>query len=167
VSASRAEPTRARRLLFVCTGNICRSPLAEAIFRHQAQQAGRGGEFEVDSAGTHDYHEGQRADPRARRVGEARGVAVTSIAREVEASDFERFDLILAMDRGHLRELRRRCPAPLRDRIRLMGEWDVARDAPDVPDPYYSSDRAFVEVFEMLDRCSRRLLAELVEANGA
>ena len=167
MSDPREKRTRPRRLLFVCTGNICRSPLAEAIFRHQAQQAGRGGEFEVDSAGTHDYHEGQRADPRARRVGEARGVAVTSIAREVEASDFERFDLILAMDRGHLRELRRRCPAPLRDRIRLMGEWDVARDAPDVPDPYYSSDRAFVEVFEMLDRCSRRLLAELVEANGA
>jgi protein-tyrosine phosphatase len=160
VSVSGAE-SRPRRLLFVCTGNICRSPLGEAIFRHQADRAGRGADFEVDSAGTHDYHVGERADPRARRVGEERGVPVTSVAREVEAADFERFDLILAMDRGHLRELQRRCPPPLRGRIRLMREWDDAGDAPDVPDPYYSNDRAFVEVFEMLDRCNRRLLAEL------
>ena len=156
-----ADETKPRRLLFVCTGNICRSPLAEAIFRHQAEKAGRGAEFELDSAGTHDYHEGERADPRARRVGQDRGVAVTSIAREIEAADFERFDLILAMDRSHLRELRRRCPVPLRERIRLMGEWCDPDEPPDVPDPYYSNDQAFVEVFELLDRCSRRLLAEL------
>jgi protein-tyrosine phosphatase len=161
VPLSKADGTKPRRLLFVCTGNICRSPLAEAIFRRQAEEAGRGAEFEVDSAGTHDYHEGERADPRARRVGQGRGVAVTSIAREVEPADFERFDLILAMDRSHLRELRRRCPAPLRDRIRLMGEWEDRDDPPDVPDPYYSDDAAFVEVFELLDRCNRRLLADL------
>ena len=155
------------RLLFVCTGNICRSPLGEAIFRHQAEQAGRGSEFEVDSAGTHDYHEGEPADPRARRVGKARGVAVTSIARKVVAADFERFDLILAMDNGHLRELRRRCPAELRDRIRLMGDFDDCGGSPDVPDPYYSDEQAFVLVFEMLDRCNRRLLSELVSSPGA
>ena len=103
-----------KRLLFVCSGNICRSPLAEAIFRHQAKQAGRASDFELDSAGTHGYHEGEPADPRARRAGAVRGVAVTSIAREVRDSDFGHFDLILAMDRGHLRELRGRCPAPLR-----------------------------------------------------
>lgn len=167
VRDARAGGPQPRRLLFVCTGNICRSPLAEAIFRHQAEQSGRGGEFEVDSAGTHDYHAGERADPRARRVGEVRGVKVTSIAREVEVSDFERFDLILAMDRGHRRELNRRCPANLRERIRLMGEFDEAAGAPDVPDPYYSGEEAFVQVFDMLDRCSRRLLAELVSSSGA
>jgi protein-tyrosine phosphatase len=150
----------ARRLLFVCSGNICRSPLAEAIFRHQAERAGRASDFELDSAGTHGYHEGEPADPRARRVGAARGVAVTSIAREVRESDFGHFDLILAMDRGHLRELRARCPAPLRDRIRLMREFG---DPPggDVPDPYYSDGGAFEEVFDLLDGCCQGLLAEL------
>ncbi len=149
-----------KRLLFVCTGNICRSPLAEAIFRHQADLAGRGSDFEVDSAGTHGYHEGEPADVRARRVGAARGVSVTSIAREVRDADFERFDLILALDRGHLRELQRRCPPPLRDRIRLMREFGEPTGG-DVPDPYYAGDDAFDEVFDLLDVCCRGLLAEL------
>src|SRR5574341_189987 len=144
-----SRDTRAKRLLFVCTGNICRSPLAEAIFRHQAEQAGRAADFEVDSAGTHDYHVGERADARARRVGEGRGVAVTSRARELRDADFQRFDLILAMDRGHLRELRGRCPVPLRDRIRLMREFGEPAGG-DVPDPYYSGEEAFEEVFDLL-----------------
>ena len=149
-----------KRLLFVCTGNICRSPLAEAIFRRQADLAGRGADFEVDSAGTHGYHEGEPADVRARRVGAARGVSVTSIAREVRDADFERFDLILALDRGHLRELRRRCPPPLRDRIRLLRDFGEPPGG-DVPDPYYAGDDAFDEVFDLLDVCCRGLLAEL------
>ena len=156
------DTSRVRRLLFVCTGNICRSPLAEAIFRHQAEQAGRGADFEVDSAGTHGYHEGEPADPRARRVGASRGVAVASIAREVRDSDFKHFDLILALDRGHLRELRARCPVPLRDRIRLMRDFG---DTPggDVPDPYYSGEETFEEVFDLLDGCCRGLLAGLTQ----
>jgi low molecular weight protein-tyrosine phosphatase len=161
VPAPQSRDSRPRRLLFVCTGNICRSPLAEAIFRHQAEQAGRGSEFEIDSAGTHDYHEGERADPRARRVGEDRGVPVTSIARTVEDSDFEGFDLLLAMDRGHRRDLRARCPEPLRDRIRLMREFDKPAGELDVPDPYYANEQAFVRVYEMLDRCCRNLLQDL------
>jgi protein-tyrosine phosphatase len=150
----------ARRLLFVCSGNICRSPLAEAIFRRQAERAGRDSDFELDSAGTHGYHEGEPADARARRVGAARGVAVTSIAREVRDSDFGHFDLILAMDEGHLRELRRRCPAPQRGKLRLMREFGVPAGG-DVPDPYYSDDSAFEEVFDLLEGCCRGLLAEL------
>jgi protein-tyrosine phosphatase len=150
----------AKRLLFVCTGNICRSPLAEAIFRHEAERAGRAADFELDSAGTHGYHEGEPADARARAVGAARGVAVTSIAREVRDSDFKHFDLILALDGGHLRELRGRCPAPLRDKIRLMREFGEPPGG-DVPDPYYSDDEAFEEVFDLLQGCCRGLLAEL------
>lgn len=152
-------PPGVRRLLFVCTGNICRSPLGEAIFRQRAAEAGLADRFEIDSAGTHGWHEGEQADPRARRVGQRRGAPVTSVARAVAAADFERFDLILAMDRGHLRELRRRCPPPLRDRIRLMREWDDSED--DVPDPYYDGEEAFERVFEMLDVCCRNLLVEL------
>jgi protein-tyrosine phosphatase len=150
------------RVLFVCSGNICRSPLAEAVFRRLAQDAGLGSRFEIDSAGTHDFHEGDRADPRARRVGERHGVAVTSIARPVEDADFERFDLVLAMDRGHLRELRARCPPPLRDRIRLMRDFDGEGDgARDVPDPYYRGEDAFERVYELLLTCSRGLLEHL------
>jgi protein-tyrosine phosphatase len=161
VPAPKDRNSRPRRLLFVCTGNICRSPLGEAIFRHQAEQAGHGSEFEVDSAGTHDYHEGEKADPRARQVGKSNGVPVTSIARIVEDADFERFDLILAMDRGHRRELLARCPAPLRDRIRLMREFDEPPGELDVPDPYYSNDQAFVRVYQMLDHCCKNLLQDL------
>jgi low molecular weight protein-tyrosine phosphatase len=153
-----------RRLLFVCSGNICRSPLAEAIFRRLAEDAGRSGEFEVDSAGTHGWHEGDPADPRARKVGKRHGVDVTSTARPVVRQDFERFDLILAMDRGHFRELRARCPPALHDRIRLMREFDVPhpRDL-DVPDPYYSDEKAFETVFDILDRSCRGLLGELAK----
>ena len=148
------------RVLFVCSGNICRSPLGEAIFRHQATGAGLAERFAIDSAGTHGWHEGEPADPRARRAGDRRGVAVTSRARPVVAADFESFDLILAMDRGHLRELRGRCPASLRSRIRLMREFD---DPPggDVPDPYYDGEEAFEQVFDMLETCCRRLLDEM------
>src|SRR5262245_32712927 len=111
---------RPMRILFVCSGNICRSPLAEAIFKHQAEEAGAGGRFVVDSAGTHGYHEGERADPRTRRVGERHGLEVTSIAREVRPTDFEEFDLIVAMDRGHRRELSSRSPEKHRHKIQMM-----------------------------------------------
>jgi protein-tyrosine phosphatase len=150
------------RLLFVCSGNICRSPLGEAIFRHLAVEAGLEERFEVDSAGTHGWHDGEPADPRARRLGKRRGVPVTSIARAVESQDFERFDLILAMDRGHLRELQRRCPPDRRERIRLMRDFErPGGRGQDVPDPYYSGEEAFEEVFDLLEGCCRGLLEEL------
>ena len=107
--------------------------------------------------------EGEPADPRARRVGKRRGVEVTSIARAVVPADFEAFDLILAMDRGHLRELERRAPAAFRERIRLMRDFERASGAAerDVPDPYYDGEEAFERVFDVLELCCRNLLAEL------
>jgi protein-tyrosine phosphatase len=155
------EP-KPRRLLFVCSGNICRSPLAEAVFRHHAQARGLQDRFQVDSAGTHGWHEGERADPRARKVGAAHGLSVDSIARPVRTSDFESFGLILAMDQGHLRELRSRCPSAFRDKIRLMREFDGGEGDLDVPDPYYDGIEAFEEVYAMLDVSCRKLLDALV-----
>lgn len=153
-----------QRLLFVCSGNICRSPLAEAAFAALAQAEGHAQRFAVDSAGTHGWHAGERADPRAIEVGRRHGVPVTSIARAVRASDFHEFDLILAMDRGHLGELRRRCPAERRERIRLMRSYDHPGAPPDVPDPYYGELRDFEDVFEIVSTCARHLLDELTGA---
>jgi protein-tyrosine phosphatase len=153
-----------QRILFVCTGNICRSPLAEAVFRDLAKRAGLEKRFEVDSAGTHGWHEGEQADPRARRVGLGHGVPVTSRAREVRPSDFELFDLIIAMDGGHLRELRSRCPPSARDKIRMLrdGAPGIDRDL-EVPDPYYEGEPAFEGVFRMLEVSCAKLLKELRE----
>jgi protein-tyrosine phosphatase len=151
----------ARRLLFVCTGNICRSPLAEALFKHKAEEAGLGARFDVDSAGTHDYHEGEPADPRARRVGQRHGLAVTSIARPVVDKDFDRFDMIVAMDRGHRRELRARAGHALEGKIRLMRDFDPDSVGHDVPDPYYDGEPAFEKVLSILEPACRGLLESL------
>lgn len=148
-------------ILFVCSGNICRSPLAEALFKHLADEAGLGARFVVDSAGTHGYHEGDPADPRTRRVGQRHGVNVTSIARAVVDGDFDRFDLIVAMDRGHRRELVARA-GPVRARkIRLMREFEPRADGLDVPDPYYDGQPAFENVHAILDAACRGLLETL------
>jgi low molecular weight protein-tyrosine phosphatase len=155
------EP-RPRRLLFVCSGNICRSPLAEAVFRDLARKRGVHDHFQVDSAGTHGWHEGEPADARARSVGAAHGLSVDSIARPVKTSDFESFGLILAMDHGHLRELRSRCPAAHRGKIRLLREFDGEDTPGDVPDPYYDGVEAFESVYRLLDASCRRLLDALL-----
>jgi protein-tyrosine phosphatase len=159
--ATSLSSLKPRRLLFVCSGNICRSPLAEAIFRHLALEEGLAADFQVDSAGTHGWHEGERADPRTRRVGSRHGINVTSVARPVVTSDFESFDLILAMDRGHLRDLRSRCPAAHRNKVRLMSEFGPPGSDPDVPDPYYDGAQAFENVYSILAASCRRLLDEL------
>ncbi|MGE0455352.1 MAG: low molecular weight protein-tyrosine-phosphatase [Vicinamibacteria bacterium] len=156
----------ARRVLFVCTGNICRSPLGEALFAHFVRERGLQDRFVADSAGLGPWHVGDRADPRTRRHAEKFGVAVTSIARQFEDDDFDRFDLILAMDRGHLRELRGRAGASQASRVRLMREYDQPPRQDDVPDPYYGGPRDFEEVFRILEVCCRNLLDRLLEAEA-
>jgi protein-tyrosine phosphatase len=164
-SANRKPYTRRfvspYRILFVCSGNICRSPMAEAIFRRQAAEAGLGERFLLDSAGTHGYHEGDHADPRTRKVARRHGAEVTSIAREIEPEDFENFDLIVAMDRGHLRHLRGMAGRDHTRQVRLMRDFDPRSAGQDVPDPYYSGEAAFEQVYEILDAACRGLLAEL------
>lgn len=149
------------RVLFVCSGNICRSPLAEALFRGLVAEAGLAHRFAVDSAGMHDYHEGERADPRTRRVGRRHGVDVTSVARPVEDADFDRFDLIVAMDRGHRRALLARAGSERAAKIHLMREYDPAADGPDVPDPYNGDDPGFEDVHAILEAACRGLLQAL------
>jgi len=149
------QPTR---LLFVCSGNICRSPLAEAIFLSLAAKAGVAASYAVDSAGTHNFHEGDPADPRTRRVGKSHGLSVDSLARPVVDADFDRFDLILAMDRGHRKELAARAGPGRAATIRLMREFDPGADSQDVPDPYYGGEEGFETMYAILDPACRGLL---------
>lgn len=149
------------RVLFVCSGNICRSPLAEAIFKSLAREAGLGPRFVVDSAGTHGFHEGDPADPRTRRVGRKHGLDVDSIARPVVDGDFDRFDLIIAMDRGHRRELMARAGAGRTATIRLMREFDPSSRDHDVADPYYGGEEGFETMYSVLVPACRGLLDAL------
>lgn len=159
--SSPAPARPQRRVLFVCTGNICRSPLAEAVFKDQLGRRGLEHRYEVDSAGTHGWHEGEPADPRTIGVGAKHGLRVDSTARGLRDEDFDRFDVLVAMDRGHLREMRARCPKPLRGKLLLMPEYDPKGAIDDVPDPYYGGIEGFEEVYRILDRCCRGLLEAL------
>jgi protein-tyrosine phosphatase len=149
------------RVLFVCLGNICRSPAAEAAFRHVASEAGRADVFEVDSAGTGAWHIGEKADLRMRQAGRRRGIEVTSVARQVADDDFARFDHIFAMDRSNLAALIRQAPAEHRSKIRLFRELDPDGPGEDVPDPYYGDPQDFDEVLDIVTRTARALLDEL------
>lgn len=149
------------RLLFVCSGNICRSPLAEAIFKSLAEAKGVASRFDVDSAGTHGFHEGDQADPRTRRVGRKHGLRVDSIARPLVDADFDKFDLIIAMDRGHRGELTSRAGAGRRATIRLMREFDPLAKDQDVPDPYYGGEDGFETMYSILEPACHGLLESL------
>lgn len=155
-----AEP---RRVLFVCLGNIIRSPLAENLFRHLAKEAGLNGKYEADSAGTGDWHAGEAPDPRMRRAAARHGLPYTGKARQVRLSDFDRFDVILAMDTENRRDLRARTRKPEQARkIRLLRDFDPAagRNA-SVPDPYYGGDDAFEETYRIVEAAVRGLIDAL------
>lgn len=153
------------RVLFVCTGNICRSPLAEAIFSHYVHEEGLTDRFVADSAGIDSWHVGERADPRTCAVGAEHGIAVTSVARQFEIRDYDRFDRIIAMDRGHLNGLRARAPKGHQDKVHLMRDYDVPENqGKDVPDPYYGGPAGFEAMYQMLAICCRNLLDSLKQS---
>jgi protein-tyrosine phosphatase len=143
-----------RRILFVCTGNICRSPTAEGVLRHLARAQSL--ELHIESAGLGDWHVGQPPDERAQHHARSRGYDLSAQrARQVTPRDFEQFDMILAMDRGHLRALQKMAPAQHHAKIRLF----VAGS--DVPDPYYGGAEGFEKVLDLVEAQCRRLLQEL------
>ena len=143
-----------KSVLFVCTGNICRSPSADGIMRHLA--SARGLELDIDSCGTHGYHIGEPPDPRSIAVAADNGVDLSSLrARKLDRKDFERFDLLLAMDSGHLSAMQRLCPAEHAHKLRLFLE-----DGSDVPDPYYGDVQGFEHVYRLCyERCEELLSA--------
>jgi protein-tyrosine phosphatase len=138
-------------VLFVCTGNICRSPTAEGVARHFIDTRGLVDRVRVDSAGTHGYHAGEAPDRRAQKAAERRGYDLSGLrARQIESADFERFDLILAMGEDHLAIMRRVCPEVYRPRLSLFMRYARRHDLLEVPDPYYGGDNGFDAV---LDYC--------------
>ncbi len=144
-----------RSVLFVCTGNICRSPTAEGVLKELARR--RGLDLRVESAGTGDWHAGEAPDERAQRHAKSRGYDLSAQrARQVRARDFEEFDLVVAMDRGHLLELRRHCPRQHQGKLRMLV------DGRDVPDPYYGGPEGFEQVLDLVEAACRDLLAELI-----
>jgi protein-tyrosine phosphatase len=150
------------RILFVCLGNICRSPAAEAVFAHLVEEAGLSDRITIDSAGTGSWHIGELADRRMRRAARARGVTMTSTARQVSLEDFERFDQIFAMDAENLTQLHRLAPAEHRHKVRLFRDLDPDGQGQDVPDPYYGDADHFDEVLDIVTRTSRALLEEVI-----
>ena len=155
------------KILFVCLGNNCRSPLAEGIFAHLVRERGLSGRYLADSAGTGDWHVGQPPDRRSIAVAQKRGVTLPSLCRQVKKADFQEFDLILAMDRSNRSDLQALCPAPLRGKVKLMRDYDTDPEhGPDVPDPYYGGPYEFDSVYKMLDRCCARLLDALESASA-
>jgi protein-tyrosine phosphatase len=147
----------------VCLGNICRSPTAEGVFRHLVLEAGLAEAFEIDSAGTAGYHRGEPPDPRARAAGRRAGIRVAGQARQFLAADFQRFDLVIAMDSANLAELERLAPsAEALAKLRLLSSFDpaAAPGAP-IPDPYYGDDSGFDEVLELCRTACRHLLQEI------
>jgi protein-tyrosine phosphatase len=161
------------RVLFVCLGNICRSPTAEAVMRAHVEEAGLTGRIEVDSAGTGPWHVGEPPDERARAEAERRGVPMVGRGRQVHADDFAWFDLILAMDDTNAGDLRYLAPsAEAEAKVRLLREFDpvgARRPGDDlsVPDPYPGGEGGFAEVFELVDEACRGLLDHLRRATTA
>jgi protein-tyrosine phosphatase len=159
--AQRLENQRQTAILFVCLGNICRSPTAEGVLRHLIIEEAPELNVEIDSAGTGDYHVGDPPDPRTRRAALRRGIDLSGLrARRVVPGDFSRFDLILAMDRQNLRDLTSLRPAASTARLRLFMEY-----APDscleVPDPYYGDESGFERILDLTTLAARGLVAEL------
>ena len=151
-------------VLFVCMGNICRSPTAEGVFRKLVAEQGLADQFTIDSAGTHGYHIGDPPDHRAQVTAARRGYDLSTLrARQVTRADFEQFDYVLAMDEGNLDILLRACPASLIPRVRLFLDFAEGIEEREVPDPYYGGPDGFEHVLDLVETAGERLLQRLLK----
>jgi protein-tyrosine phosphatase len=165
VAANDAPPLR---ILFVCLGNICRSPTAEGVMRGIAAREAPELSLQLDSAGTADYHIGEPPDARSRAAALRRGYDLSGLrARRVVTHDFSAFDLILAMDRSNLEALRQIAPAASRARLRLLLEFAPATGLLEVPDPYYEDQAVFEQVLDLTEAAARGLLVAIRQADAA
>ena len=154
-------------MLFVCLGNICRSPLAEAVFRHHVEERGLADSFEIDSAGTSGWHIGEPPDRRSAETARGRGVELTGKSRRVVPDDLRRFDYVVAMDTDNL-EVVRSLQAATRGtaKVHLLREFEPGADALDVPDPYYGGARGFEDVHDIVERACAGLLDHILAERG-
>lgn len=149
----------AYRVLFICMGNICRSPTAEGVFRHQVIKAGLANQVLIDSAGTHNYHPGEAPDMRSQRHAAKRGYDLSPIrARQLTDEDFVHFDLLLVMDWDNLALTEARCPPQHQVKLRRLTEFCTQLEATVVPDPYYDGEAGFEYVLDLIEDASEGLL---------
>ena len=156
------------KVLFVCLGNICRSPMAEGMFDHLVKEAGLSDRSEIDSAGTSGYHVGELADKRMRTTAAANGIRLTSRSRQFRRQDLSDFDYVIAMDRSNMSNIRSLMHegANYRADVRIMREFDPQPDSQDVPDPYYGGVDGFQEVYDILHRSNEAFLADIRSNHG-
>jgi protein-tyrosine phosphatase len=155
------------KVLFVCTGNICRSPTADGVFRKLVRDAGLEGHIGVDSCGLSAYHVGELPDPRSREMAKSRGIDLGDIrSRKIRPNDYHEFDYVLAMDAGHFHDMRRQAPATHHERIEMFLDYHPTMAGQSVPDPYYGGANGFVHVFDMIEEASKSLLAQIRDKHG-
>lgn len=155
------------RILFVCMGNICRSPTAHGVFRNLVREEGLDEVIEIDSAGTHAYHVGNPPDRRAQATATTRGIDLSDLrARKVAPEDFAQYDFVIAMDQENYISLSQQCPMEHVDKIHLFMDFAPEMRTREVPDPYYGGAQGFERVFDLVEAASRGLLVEIRQRLG-